>query len=280
MGIYDLIRWSRTYVYFYELVNAEHRKFQKNELNFFKEIVPENSLCFDIGANIGDKTCIFLRQKCKIICVEPVKKNIEILQRRYKHSTNAVIIQGAVSDHIGREEVYITEDVLALSTFSKKWLNILNDKNMNRWGTTVKSSFSDIVETTTLDSLIKGFGSPYYIKIDVEGYEVKVIRGLTQKIPLLSFEANLPEFLEETQSCISHLSSIDINAKFNYTSDRFCFENKDWLDFNDFIYFLNNQELRYMEIFCKMPVDVLSPVSDNLQRCSSPGSDLSISPGG
>src|SRR5215510_2910708 len=97
LGIYDSIRWSRIYVYCYESVNTEHKKFQRDELKFFKEIIPEDSLCFDIGANIGDKTCIFLRRKCKVICVEPVKKNVEILQRRYSRNTDTVIIQGAVS---------------------------------------------------------------------------------------------------------------------------------------------------------------------------------------
>jgi len=252
IGVYDNIRWSKSYLFLYSIINFKYNKIRRNEAIFFRELIPRNCLCFDIGANIGSKTYILLKMKCKVICVEPVKRNTYILQRRYKGNNNVVIISGSVSDHIGHEEVFVTEENLAFSTFSRKWLNIIKNHDINRWGMSIKSSFTDIVETRTLDSLIEKFGLPYYIKIDVEGYEVKVIKGLTKKIPLISFEANLPEFLEETKLCVSYLSSIDIDAKFNYISDTFCFENETWLNHRDFNSFLDNQKLRYMEIFCKM----------------------------
>ena len=40
----------------------------------------------------------------------------------------------------------------------------------------------------TLDALIARHGVPRFCKIDVEGYEAEVLRGLTQPIPALSFE--------------------------------------------------------------------------------------------
>lgn len=46
----------------------------------------------------------------------------------------------------------------------------------------------DKVSTTTLDSLISKEGTPDLIKIDVEGYEHKVIKGLTKKANKICFE--------------------------------------------------------------------------------------------
>ena len=47
---------------------------------------------------------------------------------------------------------------------------------------------AETVTITTLDTLIDRFGIPDFCKIDVEGYELEVLRGLSQPIPALSFE--------------------------------------------------------------------------------------------
>ena len=56
------------------------------------------------------------------------------------------------------------------------------------------------VETTTLDKLIKNYGEPELIKIDVEGYENIVLKGLTKKVKKICFEWNeeCPESLYDS----------------------------------------------------------------------------------
>ena len=51
-----------------------------------------------------------------------------------------------------------------------------------RWASGIR------VPATTLDALIARHGLPRFCKIDVEGYEAEVLRGLSQPISALSFE--------------------------------------------------------------------------------------------
>ncbi|MCK9364557.1 MAG: hypothetical protein M0P74_13285 [Syntrophales bacterium] len=60
---------------------------------------------------------------------------------------------------------------------------------------------------TTLDRLIDQYGMPKFCKIDVEGFELSVIRGLSAPVPYLSFEFTR-EFLPDAESCIKHLVTI------------------------------------------------------------------------
>ena len=52
------------------------------------------------------------------------------------------------------------------------------------------------------------------IKIDVEGYEYQVIRGLSQPVKAVSFEF-IPEYLAAAYQSVTHLQSLG-NPVFNY----------------------------------------------------------------
>jgi hypothetical protein len=92
------------------------------------------------------------------------------------------------------------------------------------WIDRVKSTrrFGDIdwrdvqkVRMTTLDSLIRTHGRPAFCKIDVEGYEAVVLKGLSQRIDALSFEFT-PEFFDATVESLRHLSAIGYE-RFNFS---------------------------------------------------------------
>lgn len=103
-----------------------------------------------------------------------------------------------------------------MSTLSGKWRGLIGGGEYR-----IRSAYEDAaseVAIVTLDELILAFGIPSFIKIDVEGYETMVIKGLSHKIPMLVFEANLPEFMAETMACVKQLSAIDPEAIFNYSS--------------------------------------------------------------
>ena len=72
---------------------------------------------------------------------------------------------------------------------------------------------SCMVELTTLDSLIGLYGMPDFIKIDVEGHELEVLKGLSKAPRCLSFEFT-PDFQNDVKACLSTCGRIGM-AQFN-----------------------------------------------------------------
>jgi hypothetical protein len=103
-------------------------------------------------------------------------------------------------------ELSICEAINTLATFSDKWKT--GRFRDYRWNSTIE------VPVTTLELLIQQYGIPRFCKIDVEGYEYQVIRGLVSPIPYLSFEFT-KEFLDDAKVCTSYLESLG-EVRFNY----------------------------------------------------------------
>ncbi|MEH2161083.1 MAG: FkbM family methyltransferase [Nostoc sp.] len=233
-----------------------HDLVERNEkaFKFIKSILEPDSVVFDIGANIGYKAVIYSKIGCKVIAVEPDPRNIKILQRVFNNNKKVTLVEKAVSSQIGVEKIYISEQDSALTTFSTKWKSFLeSQKDRDDLAQFSPSVESYEIPTTTLDALIEQFGVPRYIKIDVEGYELEAVKGLSQPIKLISLEANLPEFREETIKSVLHLFEIENKALFNYVlDDTKSFERNTWLDYEGITDFLKTTDIRYMEIYCKM----------------------------
>ena len=70
------------------------------------------------------------------------------------------------------------------------------------------------VSVETLDGMILKHGKPHFIKIDVEGFELEVLRGLSQPIDCISIEFT-PELVHNSIKCIDYLETLG-PVEFNY----------------------------------------------------------------
>src|SRR5271166_5815912 len=77
------------------------------------------------------------------------------------------------------------------------------DENMGGQDKSYRGIWSrqNVVPMLTLDTLIEHFGMPHFIKIDVEGFEEKVLSGLSAQPPLISFEFTAA-FLTPVMRCL------------------------------------------------------------------------------
>jgi FkbM family methyltransferase len=222
------------------------RHYQKS-LAFYSQFIKSGDLCFDVGANVGNRTEIFASLGAKTICVEPQESCLNRLHQRFDQDQNVIIIDKAVSDHEGFAELSICEDISAISTLSARW------KQDGRFSGDFEWSKTQLVALTTLDELIQAYGLPNFCKIDVEGFEVSVLKGLTKQIPFLSFEFNV-ELLNEAEDCANHLQTI-ASAEFNYSigeSMELVFS--DWVNSSELFKSLkqSDDELLWGDIYVKL----------------------------
>ena len=215
-NLYYPLKYSRLFRLYQLLFKPKEIRQQHGEIIFYKSFLPSCELIFDIGANDGHKTEAFLKMSGKVVCCEPDKENFKILQARFINKKKRVFLENkAVSDQEGYAEFHIHHPGSAFNTLSSKWKKLLEEDNMEKWNEQIKFTQTQTVETTILDQLINKYGVPDYIKIDVEGFEQWVLKGLSQKVSYLSFETLLPDYTSEMNNCLSIISTLDPFATYN-----------------------------------------------------------------
>lgn len=103
--------------------------------------------------------------------------------------------------------LHIDSSNSATATFSDKFI-MQGPFNNRHWGESIT------VPVTVLDDLIYKYGKPGFCKIDVEGFELDVLRGLNTSIPCISFEYN-HGLLDDTELCLNHLEQFG-EMRLNY----------------------------------------------------------------
>lgn len=175
------------------------------------------NLIYDIGANIGTTSDIFKNIAKKVVCFEPNPQLKTILDNKFKN-TNVTVDGRGVSNHNGIQKFKIAS-THTISTFAEDWINSSRFTHEYTWNSGIE------VATITLDSIIDEYGTPDYIKIDIEGYEYEVISSFTKLIPnmVVGFEW-AEEQKTKIELTLNHLVDLGYN-KFSYTeADKVLFD--------------------------------------------------------
>lgn len=165
---------------------------------------------FDVGANVGNRTSVFVALGAKVVAVEPQPHCVRRLQEAFGAS-GVIVVSKALGAREGEAEMMMST-IDTISSLSREWIEKVRNSgrfSLYEWPHRLK------VEVTTLDALIASYGRPSFCKIDVEGYEYEVLQGLSQPIEALSFEFT-PEAIEPALRCIDYLARLG-DYRFNYS---------------------------------------------------------------
>lgn len=173
----NLANPEHQYLYFY---GTHDERYIVTKL---RKIIKPGDTCWDIGANIGFYTCLLAAQvgnNGTIVAFEPASRTYGYLKENVSLNqfTNVTVINKGLGDKQEQRPLYYSEAGLAEGTASLKYAN--------------GRAASERVTLDTIDNLFRELSAPNFVKIDVEGYQLEVLKGgeyyLKTHAPLLIAE--------------------------------------------------------------------------------------------
>jgi FkbM family methyltransferase len=182
------------------------RRLARLDRDLYRPYIRPGDLVFDVGANRGDKAAVFVALGARVLAIEPDAQTAAALRRRFDHESRVQVLAAGIGATTG-EMLFHPSPHPTRSTFTVDRMRRLGDGEHMSWGPGVR------VPVSTLDALIAAHGIPRFCKIDVEGYEPEVFRGLSRPLPSLSFEFH-GELLDDAEECIEMLARLGM-TRFN-----------------------------------------------------------------
>jgi FkbM family methyltransferase len=169
-------------------------RFEIEHLDRALAYVTARQCALDVGAHYGSWTRYLAKSFDRVIAFEPVHETFKCLQRNVEHLANVEIHNEAVGERAGFVDVSIGK--------------MYSHPGME----TVIANAGNIKMVCIDDLLLDNLG---FLKIDVEGYELFVLKGaektITRHKPVIIFEENLRGPLEhniENGECGKYLESL------------------------------------------------------------------------
>jgi FkbM family methyltransferase len=215
----------------YHGIPGRHRKM----VRFYGEFLGPGDIGFDIGAHVGSRVRAWRKLGARVIAVEPQPDCLKVLRLFFGRDDNVTIVPSAVGAQPGTARLAVSSATPTVSSMSSSWRETVGeDKSFAR----VKWDQSIEVDVVTLDDLMAKYGEPAFCKVDVEGFELSVLSGLSKPLRALSFEY-LPFAHDATVAVLDLVDRLG-PYRYNYSPiETMRFASEHWLDAADLMRLLH-----------------------------------------
>jgi FkbM family methyltransferase len=199
---------------------------QRRMARLYGEFLGPGDVGFDIGAHVGSRVRAWRRLGVHVVAVEPQPDCLRVLSWLFGRDRAVTIVPNAVGAERGRSRLAVSTATPTVSSMSPSWVDtVAADRRFARvhWNRSIE------VEVVTLDDLVATYGEPAFCKVDVEGFEVDVLAGLSHPLRALSFEY-LPAAHDLALAALERLEALG-DYRYNYSAvETMRFASDQWLD--------------------------------------------------
>ncbi len=146
----------------------------------------QSDLIFDVGAHNGNDTAYYLSRGFRVVAIEAHPLYGCLLYQRFRAEIAAgklQILNFAIAERPGL-------CALLESQTEAQWNTIVPEVAASKSG-----NFREVmVPALTFDQVFERFGTPYFLKVDIEGSELHVFRHLVERPQYVSFETGQDVF--------------------------------------------------------------------------------------
>lgn len=164
--------WRQRLAWFQHFVKAYFKHKERPRVERLAEFIPTEAVVFDVGAHFGYLAKEFAKinaGSCQVYCFEPVSYTnsiLKIVMRRYK---NSYVEDFALSDSKGQVKITIP-----VKPSGRLGIGLSHFGDEPEW-----DYISEIIHVEPMDEYVKRMKLKRidFIKIDVEGAELLVLKG-------------------------------------------------------------------------------------------------------
>lgn len=193
-------------------------RYEDAQLRKLREIIEQErdgqrKTALDIGANIGNHTIYFSDFFDKVIAFEPNPITYSVLKINTNQLGNIVCLDTGVSSKKGSIGFQVNKLNMGGSRISPS--NYIDQDYLSQIS----------INVLPVDDINEVKSEPIeFIKIDVEGHEIEVIRGMTNTLyinkPIIAFEQEATEIIDGTSMSINELKNLGYNYFYSIESRR------------------------------------------------------------